>query len=67
MQTDTKIADLEEYAPYLIRKLEQTQLRQLIQTYTHDKEVENIIMTGAEALIQQSEYAEKYKLNVSSF
>ena len=34
---------------------EQTQLRQLIQSQTHDKEVENFIMTGAEALIQRSE------------
>ena len=33
---------------------EQTHLRQLLQTHTHDKEVENIIMTGAEALIQKS-------------
>ncbi|RKU28852.1 hypothetical protein C6497_08840 [Candidatus Poribacteria bacterium] len=32
---------------------EQAQLRQLIQSQTQDKEVENIIMTGAEALIQQ--------------
>ncbi len=32
---------------------EQEHLRQLLQTYTHDKEVENIIMTGAEALIQK--------------
>ncbi|RKU25140.1 hypothetical protein C6497_16465 [Candidatus Poribacteria bacterium] len=34
---------------------EQVQLRQLIRSQTHDKEVENIIMTGAEALIQQGE------------
>lgn len=34
---------------------EQAQLRQLIQSQTQDKEVEKIIMTGAEALIQQSE------------
>ena len=32
---------------------EQVQLRQFIQSQIHDKEVENIIMTGAEALIQQ--------------
>ncbi|RKU30300.1 hypothetical protein C6497_04895 [Candidatus Poribacteria bacterium] len=32
---------------------EQAELRQLIQSQTQDKEVENIIMTGAEALIQQ--------------
>ncbi len=45
------------YLNYLVffrrPKEEQAQLRQLIQTHTHDKEVENIIMTGAEALIQQ--------------
>ena len=29
-------------------------MRQLIQSQTHDKEVENIIITGAEVLIQQS-------------
>ncbi len=34
---------------------EQTQLRQLIQSKTHDKEVQNIIMTGADALLQQGE------------
>ena len=34
---------------------EQAQLRQLIQSQTHDKEVENLIMTGAEALIQRGE------------
>ena len=32
---------------------EQVKLKQLIQSQTHDKEVQNIIMTGAEALIQQ--------------
>ena len=45
------------YLNYLVffrrPKEEQAYLRQLIQTHTHDKEVENIIMTGAEALIQQ--------------
>ena len=32
---------------------EQEELIQLLQKHTPDKEVENIIMTGAEALIQQ--------------
>ena len=32
---------------------EQKPLRHLLQTHTHNKEVENIIMTGAEALIQK--------------
>ena len=73
MQTDSKIADLEEirvlaselysheilYLYFLIffrrPEAEQAQLRKLIQSQTHDKEVESFIMTGAEALIQRSE------------
>lgn len=40
-------------------KTEQAQLLGRIRTHTHDKEVENIIMTGAEALIQQGIEQEK--------
>ena len=43
------------YYLVLFRRSEEKQkpLRHLLQTHTHNKEVENIIMTGAEALIQQ--------------
>ena len=47
------------YLHYLVffkrPEAEQAKLKQLIQSQTHDKEVQNIIMTGAEALIQQGE------------
>ena len=35
-------------------EVEQARLKQLIQNHTYDEEVENFIMTGAEALIQKS-------------
>lgn len=47
------------YLHYLVffkrPEAEQAKLKQLIQSQTHDKEVQNIIMTGAQALIQQGE------------
>ena len=45
------------YLSYLVLyrrpEIEQGELRELLQTHTTDKEVENIIMTGAEALIER--------------